>query len=45
MFGNLSLIDDNYSKQVISLDEFAPANINGIKHIHLRELLSGGSLV
>lgn len=44
-FGNLMLIDDNYPKYVISLDEFAPADLNGIKHIHLRELLSGGSLV
>lgn len=44
-FGNLSLINDNYPKYVISLDEFAPANLNGIKHMHLKELLSGGSLV
>jgi predicted AAA+ superfamily ATPase len=44
-FGNLSLIDDNYPKYVVSLDEFAPTDLNGIKHIHLRELLSGGSLV
>ena len=43
-FGNLALIDDNYPKYVISLDEFAPADVNGIKHMHLRELLSGGSM-
>jgi predicted AAA+ superfamily ATPase len=44
-FGNLMLIGDNYPKYVISLDEFAPADLNGIKHIHLRELLSGECLV
>ena len=44
-YGNLQLINDNYPKYVVSLDEFAPADLNGIKHIHLRELLSGGDLV
>jgi len=41
-YGNLQLIKDNYQKYVISLDEFAPSDWNGIKHIHLREFLSGG---
>lgn len=41
-YGNLQLIKDNYPKYVISLDEFAPSDWNGIKHIHLREFLSGG---
>ena len=40
-YGNLQLINDNYPKYVISLDEFAPSDWNGIKHIQLREFLSG----
>ena len=39
-FGNLALIKDHYPKIVVSLDEFAPANINGIRHIHARQFLS-----
>jgi len=39
-FGNLLEIKDNYPKIVVSLDEFAPKNVNGVKHIILREFLS-----
>ena len=39
-FGNLHLIQDNYPKYVVSLDEFYRESDNeGIKHIHLREFL------
>jgi len=39
-FGNLLEIKDNYPKLVVSLDEYAPSNFMGIKHIHLRKFLS-----
>ncbi len=39
-FGNLSEIKDNYPKIVVSLDDYAPENVAGIKHMHLREFLS-----
>jgi len=39
-FGNLAAINDNYPKMVVSLDEFAPDNINGILHIHLIDFLT-----
>lgn len=39
-FGNLLLIQDNYPKIVVSLDEYAPSNVKGIQHIHLRNFLS-----
>jgi predicted AAA+ superfamily ATPase len=38
-FGNLMSIKDNYPKYVVSMDEFAPKNIEGIRHLHLREFL------
>ena len=38
-FGNLKLIKDNYPKMVVSLDTFAPKNIDGIQHIYLRDFL------
>jgi uncharacterized protein len=39
-FGNLQLIQDNYPKYVVSLDEFYRESDNkGIKHLHLREFL------
>lgn len=38
-FGNLELIPDNYPKYVVSMDEFAPSNRNGIEHISIREFL------
>jgi uncharacterized protein len=44
-FGNLSSIQDNYPKYVVSLDEFYRQSDNeGIKHIHLREFLMKMSL-
>ena len=39
-FGNLLAIKDNYSKMVVSLDEYAPDNIEGIQHVHLQYFLS-----
>jgi len=39
-FGNLLQIKDNFRKIVISLDEYAPQNIEGVEHIHLQEFLS-----
>ena len=38
-FGNLLLIKDNYPKYVVSLDEYTIGNLEGIKHLHLREFL------
>lgn len=44
-FGNLSSIQDNYPKYVVSLDEFYRQSDNeGIKQIHLREFLMKMSL-
>lgn len=39
-FGNLLEIEDNYPKLVVSLDEYAPSNINGIRHLHLLDFLT-----
>ncbi|CAN5337811.1 ATP-binding protein [soil metagenome] len=39
-FGNLLEIKDNYTKMVVSMDEYAPTNVKGILHIPLREFLS-----
>lgn len=38
-FGNLLEIKDNYRKIVVSLDEYAPDNVKGIEHLHLRKFL------
>ena len=38
-FGNLLEIKDNYPKYLVSMDEFAPKNIQGVEHLHLREFL------
>ena len=39
-FGNLKLIKDNHPKYVISMDNlFGQTNIDGIRHMHLREFL------
>ncbi|MEA3446594.1 MAG: ATP-binding protein [Bacteroidota bacterium] len=38
-FGNLLLIKDNYTKYVVTLDEFATGNHKGIKHHSLRNFL------
>jgi len=39
-FGNLLQIKNNYRKMVISLDEPAGGNVNGIEHLHLKDFLS-----
>jgi len=39
-FGNLKRIKDHYPKIVVSMDEFAPNNVDGIKHIHLQHFLT-----
>ncbi len=38
-YGNLKLIKDNFPKYVVSLDQFAPKNIDGIEHVYLRDFL------
>lgn len=40
-FGNMFTIQDNYPKYVVSLDTFAPKNINGIEHVLLNDFLLG----
>ena len=39
-FGNLKLIDDNYPKFVVSMDEFQFDNDQGIQHIRLSDFLA-----
>lgn len=39
-FGSLEAIPDHYPKYVISLDKQAPANRNGISHLHLLDFLT-----
>lgn len=39
-FGNLELVDDNYPKYVVTMDDFWKDNINGIKHLHITEFLT-----
>lgn len=38
-FGNLLAIKDNYPKYVVSFDEGASGNIQGVQHIHVRKFL------
>ena len=38
-FGNLLKIKDNFPKMVVSMDEPAGGNIQGIQHLHLRQFL------
>jgi uncharacterized protein len=38
-FGNLQKIKDNYRKIVVSMDPYAPSNVDGIEHFQLREFL------
>jgi predicted AAA+ superfamily ATPase len=38
-FGNLQLIRDNYLKYVVTLDEYATGNHEGIIHLNLRNFL------
>ncbi|MBP3737964.1 MAG: ATP-binding protein [Muribaculaceae bacterium] len=41
-FGNLAMIRDNYPKIVVSMDElYGGTNYEGIRHIHLRDFLTG----
>jgi len=42
-FGNLEKIDDNYPKIVVSMDDFRGNTRNGIRHVQLREFLSGSN--
>ena len=45
-FGNLKLIKDSHPKYVISMDRlYGQTNIDGIKHIHLRDFLKMTTLV
>ncbi len=39
-YGNLLEIKDNYKKIVVSLDKFAPKNIDGIEHVLLKDFLT-----
>lgn len=39
-FGNLLTINDNHRKIVVSMDEMAGGNIEGIEHLHLKDFLS-----
>ena len=39
-FGNLLEIKDNFPKMVVSLDEYAPKNVNGVEHFHLQKFLT-----
>ncbi len=38
-FDNLLLINDNYPKYVISLDDYSIGDFEGVKHIHLHDFL------
>lgn len=43
-FGNLQLIKDNHPKYVVSMDRvYGLTNVDGIKHVHLREFLKTDS--
>lgn len=39
-FGNLKMIQDNYEKLVISMDEVIGESDEGIHHMHIRDFLS-----
>ena len=39
-FGNLLLINDNYRKIVVSMDETAEGNYKGIEHMNIRKFLA-----
>lgn len=43
-FGNLLEIKDHYPKYVVTLDELAAGNINGIKIVHLSDFLLNGDV-
>lgn len=38
-FGNLLLIDDNYPKMVISMDEFWQGTVQRVKHYYITDFL------
>jgi hypothetical protein len=38
-FGNLLKINNNYRKIVVSMDEFAQGNVEGIEHLHILDFL------
>ena len=39
-FGNLRMIKDSHPKYVVSMDRmYGDTNIDGIKHLHLRDFL------
>jgi len=42
-FGNLLAIKDNYPKIVVSLDEFAAGEYEGVQHINILDFLNSGS--
>ncbi len=42
-FGNLQLIDDNYEKIVVSMDDISIGNIKGIKHIQIWDFLTNNT--
>lgn len=39
-FGNLLDIKDNYPKYVVTMDQMAQGNVNGIMHIHILDFLT-----
>lgn len=39
-FGNLLSIKDNYRKIVVSMDEFAAGDVNGVEHLHILDFLT-----
>ena len=44
-FGNLQMIKDSHPKYVVSLDSmYGDTNVDGIRHLHLREFLKSKSL-
>lgn len=44
-FGNLQMIKDSHPKYVVSLDRmYGDTNIDGIRHLHIREFLKSKSL-
>jgi len=38
-FSNLAQIKDNYPKMIVTLDDYASGNVNGIKIVHLADFL------
>jgi predicted AAA+ superfamily ATPase len=38
-FGNLELINDNYPKYVLSMDDYASGNRNGIVHKNVKDFI------